>query len=208
MRVPVSGKGKDNVPIRPPWQVRLSYEYELRKEAVKLAWQNNRPSAETLIEVTKNAELKEQFFTTPIALQHFSQSSSGYNERELAPGSWEPQKWHKGKYKGKGKFGKDKARETARSRERARTTSPSTPSSATHPMTVRFASLSMCRDAMVLASVSTFAASEVVARLTRSGSTLLTSPWMTTRRRPPTDSTLMCYIFLPDPLAKATLGAI
>ena len=85
MRVPVSGKGKDNVPIRPPWQVLLSYEYELRKEAVKLAWQNNSPLAETLIEVTKNAELKEQFFPTPIALQHFSQSSSGYSERELAP---------------------------------------------------------------------------------------------------------------------------
>ena len=56
------GKGAEATPLRPPWHILISFEFELRKE-------DNLPIAETLQEVCKDPELKERFFTSPIALQ-------------------------------------------------------------------------------------------------------------------------------------------
>ena len=89
MQVPAGGKGgkMDQTPLRPPWVVVLNYEYELRKEAIKRAYRDSRPLRETLREVTEDAQIKEQYFTSPIALQ---------NRGKRANDSWEP--WDDGNY--------------------------------------------------------------------------------------------------------------
>ena len=68
MQVPTpGGKGKgDQQPLRPPWQVLLTYEYEMRREAVKKAFRESRALVDTLAEVQGNAQLKEQFFVSPL----------------------------------------------------------------------------------------------------------------------------------------------
>ena len=63
------GKGADASPLRPPWHILLSFEFELRKEAIKRALKENKPITQTLQDVCKDPELKERFFTSPIALQ-------------------------------------------------------------------------------------------------------------------------------------------
>ena len=71
MKVPTpSGKGQssEHVSLKPPWSVMIAFEHELRKEAIKRAVAGNRPLADTIIEVTKDPQLKEQFFTSPISL--------------------------------------------------------------------------------------------------------------------------------------------
>ena len=72
MQVPTPGKGgkgkSDLAALRPPWIVILNYEYEMRREAVKRASRESRPLRETLTEVMKDFQLKEQYFTAPIAL--------------------------------------------------------------------------------------------------------------------------------------------
>ncbi|CAE7853809.1 unnamed protein product, partial [Symbiodinium necroappetens] len=93
------GKGgkMDQAPLRPPWVVVLNYEYELRKEAIKRAYRDSRPLRETLREVTEDAQIKEQYFTSPIALQ---------NRGKRASDSWEPwddgnyNKWNRNSWKG------------------------------------------------------------------------------------------------------------
>ena len=63
-------KGVEGAMLRPPWHILLSFEYELRKEAVKKAYHENRPLKDTLAEVVKDPERKERYFmTSPIALQ-------------------------------------------------------------------------------------------------------------------------------------------
>ncbi|CAE7880140.1 unnamed protein product [Symbiodinium necroappetens] len=99
MQVPAGGKGgkMDQAPLRPPWVVVLNYEYELRKEAIKRAYRDSRPLRETLREVTEDAQIKEQYFTSPIALQ---------NRGKRASDSWEPwddgnyNKWNRNSWKG------------------------------------------------------------------------------------------------------------
>ena len=91
----------DQVALRPPWTMMISYEFELRKEAVKRAFRDSRPLSETLREVQGDAQLKEQFFTSPSALQ--SRSMRTWFER---PNYGQPWKWRKGeKGPGKGKGG-------------------------------------------------------------------------------------------------------
>ena len=51
-------KGNEGAMLRPPWHILLSFEYELRKEAVKKAHHENRPLKETFSEVIKDPELK------------------------------------------------------------------------------------------------------------------------------------------------------
>ena len=105
MQIPSpSGIGKsDQVALRPPWTVMLNYEFELRKEAVKRAFRDSRALKDTILEVQNDAQLKEQFFTSPIALQHRNMpASSTWFERP----SGQPWKWRrndKGPGKGKGK---------------------------------------------------------------------------------------------------------
>ena len=105
MQIPSpSGKGKsEQVALRPPLTAMINYEFELRKEAVKRAFRDSRALKDTLLEVQNDAQLKEQFFTSPIALQH---------RGTPAPNTWyerpsgQPWKWRrndKGPGKGKGK---------------------------------------------------------------------------------------------------------
>ena len=106
MQVPTpGGKGKgDQQPLRPPWQVLLTYEYEMRREAVKKAFRESRALVDTLTEVQGNAQLKEQFFVSPIALQGRSEPAwkrpwQPGGESEAAWGKpWD--KWQKGNRKG------------------------------------------------------------------------------------------------------------
>ena len=106
MQIPSpSGKGKtDQVALRPPWTVMINYEFELRKEAVKRAFRDSRPLSETLREVQGDAQLKEQFFTSPIALQNRSMPPpSTWYERPNPSQPWKWRKGEKGPGKGKGK---------------------------------------------------------------------------------------------------------
>eukprot|EP00439_Symbiodinium_sp_Y106_P029631 s9822_g3.t1 len=119
MKVPVAGgKGQqaEHVPLRPPWSVLLNFEYELRREAIKRAVQGNKPLKDTIIEVTRDAQLKEQFFTSPIALQQVGpppRPDPSWGQRRFR--QWDtdwtetPSKWHrtgKGRGNSKGKHGK------------------------------------------------------------------------------------------------------
>ena len=71
---------------------------------MKRAFRDSRPLRDTLREVTEDAQLKEQYFTSPIALQNRGKRSSE---------SWEPwedcNKWNRGSWKGNSK-GKDSDR--------------------------------------------------------------------------------------------------
>eukprot|EP00435_Cladocopium_sp_Y103_P063561 s792_g25.t1 len=106
------------VSLRPPWSVMLSYEYELRKEAVKRAFRKSKPLRECLEEVCQDAQLKEQYFTSPIALQGKSgrqdDSAVGGNRNwrraEFSNYNPQPNKWHKGGGK-KGNKGKSKGKQ-------------------------------------------------------------------------------------------------
>lgn len=116
---PASSAGNSEmVSLRPPWNVMLSYEFELRKEAVKRAFRRSRPLRECLEEVCADAQLKEQYFTSPIALQGKSgraEDASSNNNRnwrrpEFPTNNGPPNKWHKGTGK-KGGKGKSKQRQ-------------------------------------------------------------------------------------------------
>lgn len=65
MKVP---RGDAMEPLHPPWSVLLSYEYECRKQIFK----NIRAGVSTLVDglesVVRDSEIKEVFFTSPIAL--------------------------------------------------------------------------------------------------------------------------------------------
>ena len=112
MQVPTPGKGKgktDLSALRPPWIVVLNYEYEMRREAVKRAGREGRPLKDTLNEVMKDFQLKEQYFTAPIALSSGSREATPWKRQQFW-GQDDNSKWQKnegkGAFKGKGKKGK------------------------------------------------------------------------------------------------------
>ena len=91
MQVPTPGKGKgktDLSALRPPWIVVLNYEYEMRREAVKRASREGRPLKDTLNEVMKDFQLKEQYFTAPIALSSGSREATPWKRQQF----WKPGK--------------------------------------------------------------------------------------------------------------------
>ena len=63
LKVPVDGQ---SVPVKPPWNIVLTYEHRLRREALKLVQAGENTLSEALALVVKNADLKESYFTTPI----------------------------------------------------------------------------------------------------------------------------------------------
>ena len=121
MKVPVasgSNSQEDQIALRPPWSVLLRYELELRKEAVKRSISEGKQLRNTLKEVIKDSEIKEQYFTTPIALQgKFGQDDSSGVKWRKRPDEhlWasEPNKFGKMAKKGKGKKGKGKGKNPA-----------------------------------------------------------------------------------------------
>ena len=101
MKIQIDGQTQS---VRPPWSVILTYEHRLRKEAFKLVQTGEKTLSEALADVIKNADLKESFFTTPIAL---GASQSGENKwRRL--GDRKGKGEFKGDYKGDGKGKKGK----------------------------------------------------------------------------------------------------
>ena len=109
MQVPTpskGGKGKsDLAALRPPWIVVLNYEYEMRREAVKRASRESRPLRATLTEVMKDFQLKEQYFTAPIALS--SGQRDAWQKRPNLWGQEDFNKWQRNDWKGP-KKGKDR----------------------------------------------------------------------------------------------------
>ena len=116
MQIPTGSKGsgkQDQMTLRPPWTVMLTYEYELRKEAIKRAVRESRELRVTLKEVCDDPQLKEQFFTAPIALgghriKGDGWKGDGWKRQNAYPdfGGEQPWKWQKGG--GKPPKGKDK----------------------------------------------------------------------------------------------------
>ncbi|CAL1142577.1 unnamed protein product [Cladocopium goreaui] len=95
IKVPVDGQQQ---PLRPPFALVLQFEHRLRREAFKLVNKGEKTLAEALEAVTKDAELKESYFTTPLALTNHDPARHGgqrsYNN---------PYDNKKGKSKGFGK---------------------------------------------------------------------------------------------------------
>lgn len=85
---------------RPDWAIVLNYEHKLRKEAFKLVTNHGETLADALRAVIKDADLKEAFFTTPIALRAALLPGSGSSTSAQPP----PQnKWPRPNFKGPGK---------------------------------------------------------------------------------------------------------
>ena len=84
--------------VKPDWSIVLAYEYKLRKEAMKLVTQQSKTLSEALYMVTKDADLKEAFFTTPIALK-----AAGALDQQPWKYQKGEHKGHKGDFKGGGK---------------------------------------------------------------------------------------------------------
>eukprot|EP00435_Cladocopium_sp_Y103_P017334 s3745_g4.t1 len=75
--------------VRPDWGIILSYEHKLRKEAMKKV-QEGHSLGDAMTAVIKDADLKEAYFTTPVALKS-------------AAGESQPNKWQR--FNSKGNFG-------------------------------------------------------------------------------------------------------
>ena len=58
----------NKTPLRPPWTVVLGYELECRKHAFECVREDQAQLSEALMDSIKNSELKENSFTSPIAL--------------------------------------------------------------------------------------------------------------------------------------------
>ena len=67
IQIPTSDGSQQKV--KPDWAIVLSFEHKLRKEAMRLVMHEGFTLANALRAVTKDADLKEAFFTTPVALR-------------------------------------------------------------------------------------------------------------------------------------------
>ena len=68
--------------VQPPWTVLLTYEHRLRKEAFKLVVAGTDTLAQALQHVVKDSDIKERYFTTPIAL------GVGFTSQQTGDGKW------------------------------------------------------------------------------------------------------------------------
>ena len=97
---------------RPDWQVVLSYEHQLRKEAVRRVLYEGEDLAAALIAARRNTELKERHFVTPAIMN----IALGANEEKSSSSRSGPYQvpWYnapgKGGSKGKNRKGKDKSK--------------------------------------------------------------------------------------------------
>ena len=66
---------EQSVRLKPDWSIVLAYEFKLRQEAMKMVVHEGRTLADALVAVTRDADLKEAFFTTPVALKSASAAS-------------------------------------------------------------------------------------------------------------------------------------
>ena len=70
LTIPQAGRSEDSggYAVRPPWGVILTYEFECRKACFRLITDEGFTLKEALAMVVKDSEIKELYFTTPIAL--------------------------------------------------------------------------------------------------------------------------------------------
>ncbi|CAL1152593.1 unnamed protein product [Cladocopium goreaui] len=61
--------GDGQTRVKPDWGIILNFEHRLRKEAFKLVVRDGATLADALNQVIHDAELKETYFTTPVALR-------------------------------------------------------------------------------------------------------------------------------------------
>ena len=97
IKVPVENS---QVAVKPNWTLVLQYEHRLRREAFKLVNRGEATLAEALGRVIKDPDLKEAFFTTPLALS--SVESPQKFQKTFHKGNFDSFRDRKGK--GKGKF--------------------------------------------------------------------------------------------------------
>ena len=110
IQIPTSDGGQQRV--KPDWAIVLSFEHKLRKEAMRLVVNEGYTLANALRAVTKDADLKEAFFTTPVALRAAA-SVVPQNKwpRFNSKGSFSSGKSNAQGSKGKGKTGKSKGKD-------------------------------------------------------------------------------------------------
>ena len=97
--------------VKPDWSIVLAYEHKLRKEAMKRVLEGY-ALADSLLAVIRDPDLKETYFTTPVALK------SAMSETQQQPHKWQrfnskggfSGKQSQGFSKGKGKFSKGKSK--------------------------------------------------------------------------------------------------
>ena len=124
---------------KPTWNLVLSFEYQIRREAVRLILYEQITLGEALARARKDMQLKECYFTTPLGFSALASLQNNFSSLSLGPSSPastaastadSPTKWKRvkkpwaektskgkaggqGKAKGKGKTeGRDMARET------------------------------------------------------------------------------------------------
>ena len=101
-------QGEGSQRVKPDWSIILGYEHKLRKEAFKLVVRDGHTLADALHLVIRDADLKETYFTTPVALR----AAMSANLDRPPTSKWQRTDYkgyneHKGFFKGhKGKWGK------------------------------------------------------------------------------------------------------
>ena len=106
IKVPLDGTQQ---PLKPNWALVLQYEHKLRREACKLVNKGTRTLSQALEDVTKDTELKESYFTTPLALTT-SDSSRSSKQPFRSDSTFRPKGKGHGKVKGKFDHGKGKTK--------------------------------------------------------------------------------------------------
>ena len=105
IQIPTADGGQQK--IRPDWAIVLSFEQRLRKEAMKRVMEGHTLS-DALSSVIKDADLKEAYFTTPVALKSAAYDNPPNKfQRFNSKGSFSGksfQNFSKGKGKGKQKL--------------------------------------------------------------------------------------------------------
>ena len=110
IQIPTASGEASQQKVRPEWSIVLAYEQKLRKEAMKKVLEGHTLS-ESLLAVIRDPDLKEAYFTTPVALR------SALSEPQQ-PNKW-PRFNSKGGFsgkqsssftKGKGKHSKGKSK--------------------------------------------------------------------------------------------------
>ena len=104
--------GDGQTRVKPDWGIILSFEHRLRKEAFKLVVRDGTTLADALNQVIHDAEMKETYFTTPVALRAAMTSQADPPQQKwLRPNTKGTGKFQSSNYKGKGKSSKGKGKE-------------------------------------------------------------------------------------------------
>eukprot|EP00435_Cladocopium_sp_Y103_P044637 s1164_g12.t1 len=112
IQIPSAACGGTQHKVKPDWGIVLAFEHKLRKEAMRLVTHESQTLSNALRAVIKDADLKEAFFTTPVALRAAASSEAPQNKwaRYNSKGSSSGKSFQSGS-KGKGKSGKSKGKD-------------------------------------------------------------------------------------------------